>query len=123
VLICRTNGNPKLVGKSAIVPTDYDYAFASYLFRVRPDRNIINSASLVAFLNSKYGRMEIEKYAMVGNQANFSPAKFREISIPIYQYYLIVYKNVLRSIHILLLMFLKSQKSYMLQPKPIFWTV
>lgn len=83
VLICRTNGNPKLVGKSAIVPTDYDYAFASYLFRVRPDRNIINSASLVAFLNSKYGRMEIEKYAMVGNQANFSPAKFREISIPI----------------------------------------
>lgn len=83
VLICRTNGNPKLVGKSAIVPADYNYAFASYLFRVRPDRNVINSASLVAFLNSKYGRMEIEKYAMVGNQANFSPAKFREISIPI----------------------------------------
>lgn len=27
--------------------------------------------------------MEIERYAMVGNQANFSPAKFREISIPI----------------------------------------
>lgn len=83
VLICRTNGNPKLVGKSAIVPVDYDYAFASYLFRVRPNKNIINSASLVAFLNSKYGRIEIEKYAMVGNQANFSPAKFREITIPI----------------------------------------
>lgn len=83
VLICRTNGNPKLVGKSAIVPMDYEYAFASYLFRVRPNKSIINSASLVAFLNSKYGRMEIEKYAMVGNQANFSPAKFREISIPI----------------------------------------
>lgn len=83
VLICRTNGNPKLVGKSAIVPKDYDYAFASYLFRVRPKKEIINSATLVAFLNCKYGRMEIEKYSMVGNQANFSPAKFREISIPI----------------------------------------
>lgn len=83
VLICRTNGNPKLVGKSAIVPTDYDYAFASYLFRVRPNKNIINSPTLVAFLNSRFGRMEIERYAMVGNQANFSPAKFREISIPI----------------------------------------
>lgn len=83
VLICRTNGNPKLVGKSAIVPTDYDYAFASYLFRVRPNKNIINSSSLVTFLNSRFGRMEIERYAMVGNQANFSPAKFREISIPI----------------------------------------
>lgn len=83
VLICRTNGNPKLVGKSAIVPKDYDYGFASYLFRIRPKREIINSATLVAFLNSKYGRMEIEKYSMVGNQANFSPAKFREISIPV----------------------------------------
>lgn len=82
VLICRTNGNPKLVGKSALVPKDYNYAFASYLFRIRPNKAIINSATLVAYLNCKYGRMEIEKYSMVGNQANFSPAKFREISIP-----------------------------------------
>ena len=84
VLICRTNGNPKLVGKSALVPKDYKYAFASYLFRVRPNCEIINAATLVAFLNSKYGRIEIEKYSMVGNQANFSPAKFREITIPIF---------------------------------------
>lgn len=84
VLICRTNGNPKFVGRSAIVPRDYDYAFASYLFRIRPNRKYINSATLVAFLNSKYGRLEIEKYSMVGNQANFSPAKFREISIPVF---------------------------------------
>ena len=83
VLVCRTNGNPKYVGKAAIVGKDYDYAFASYVYRVRPDRNIINSATLVAFMNSKYGRNEIERYAMVGNQANFSPAKFRQISIPI----------------------------------------
>lgn len=82
VLICRTNGNPKLVGKSALVPKEYDFAFASYLFRVRPNKSIINSATLVAYLNCKYGRMEIERYSMVGNQANFSPAKFLEISIP-----------------------------------------
>lgn len=84
VLICRTNGNPKYVGKAAIVPKDYDYAFASYLFRVRPNSNLINSATLVAFLNSKYGRKEIEKFSMVCNQANFSPAKFRKISIPLF---------------------------------------
>lgn len=83
VLVCRTNGNPKLVGKAAIVPKDYDYAFASYVYRLRPNREVINSATLVAFMNSKYGRIEIEKYSMVGNQANFSPAKFRQISIPI----------------------------------------
>lgn len=83
VLICRTNGNPKLVGKAALVPKDYEYAYASYLFKVRPDDKYINSATLVAFLNSKFGRKEIERFSMVGNQANFSPAKFREINIPI----------------------------------------
>ena len=82
VLICRTNGNPKLVGKSALVPKDYDYAFASYLFRVRPKKNFINSATLTIYLNSRIGRSQIEKYLMVNNQANFSPAKFREIQIP-----------------------------------------
>lgn len=83
VLICRTNGNPHLVGRSALVPRDYDFVFASYLFRVRPRREIINSATLVAFLNSKFGRAEIERYSMLGNQANFSPAKFRQIKIPL----------------------------------------
>ena len=82
VLICRTNGNPKYVGRASIVPEDYDYGFASYLFRVRPDSKIINSATLVAYLNSKYGREEIEKYSLVSNQANFSPAKFRKIKLP-----------------------------------------
>lgn len=84
VLICRTNGNPNYVGKAAIVPKDYVYAFASYLFRVRTNENLINAATLVTFLNSKYGRKEIEKFSMVSNQANFSPAKFRKISIPLF---------------------------------------
>lgn len=84
VLVCRTNGNPKLVGKAAIVPQNYDYAFASYLYRIRPKTELINAATLVTFLNSKYGREEIEKFSMVGNQANFSPAKFRQISIPLF---------------------------------------
>lgn len=84
VLICRTNGNPKYVGKSALVAKDYNYAFASYLFRVRPNISLISPATLVAYLNSKYGRIEIERYSMVSNQANFSPAKFREINVPIF---------------------------------------
>ena len=83
VLICRTNGNPRYVGKAALVPQDYEYAFASYLYRIRPQLDIINSATLVAYLNSKYGRSEIERLSLVGNQANFSPAKFRQIEIPL----------------------------------------
>lgn len=82
VLICRTNGNPKLVGKSAIVPMDYNYAFASYLYRIRPNKSKILSTVLVSFLNSALGRAEIEKHLMVSNQANFSPAKLGEIRIP-----------------------------------------
>ena len=30
----------------------------------------------------EYGRQEIEKYSVTGNQTNFSPAKFREIQVP-----------------------------------------
>lgn len=82
VLICRTNGNYKYVGKSAIVPDNYEYAYASYLFKIRPKRKFITSSLLVAYLNSKYGRMEIEKYSMASNQVNFSPAKFRQLRIP-----------------------------------------
>jgi len=82
VLITRTNGNPALVGKAALVMKNSDVAFASYLFRVRPEKTKINSATLVAFLDSKFGRSEIEKYLMPSIQSNFSPAKFREIKIP-----------------------------------------
>jgi restriction endonuclease S subunit len=84
VLICRTNGNPKYVGKASLVPRDYDYAFASYIYRIRPDEKYIDPSTLVAYLNSTYGRSEIERLAMVGNQANFSPAKFRQIEIPVF---------------------------------------
>lgn len=82
VLVVRTNGNPNLVGKAALVAEDTEYAFASYLYRVLPNERI-NSETLVAFLNSKYGRREIDKNSIKGNQTNFSPAKFRDIKIPI----------------------------------------
>jgi restriction endonuclease S subunit len=82
ILICRTNGNPKLIGKSALVAKDYDYVYESHLFKVRPDESRINSSTLTVFLNSIYGRMDIEKLAMQGNQSNFSLAKFKELRIP-----------------------------------------
>ncbi len=83
VLICRTNGNPDLVGRSSVVMENVQYAFASYLFRVRTNALILPHV-LVAYLRSKYGRAEIDKYSMKGNQTNFSPAKFREIDVPVF---------------------------------------
>lgn len=81
VLIIRTNGNPDLVGRAAVVLEDSDFAFASYLYRVDTNEQI-NSETLVAYLNCKYGRFEIDKNSIKGNQTNFSPAKFRDINIP-----------------------------------------
>lgn len=81
VLIIRTNGNSNLVGRAAVVMEDTDYAFASYLYRVIPNSKI-NSETLVAYMNCKYGRYEIDKNSIKGNQTNFSPAKFRDINIP-----------------------------------------
>lgn len=81
VLIIRTNGNPNLVGRAAVVLEDFDCAFASYLYRVNTNEQI-NPETLVAYLNCKYGRYEIDKNSIKGNQTNFSPAKFRDISIP-----------------------------------------
>lgn len=81
VLIIRTNGNPNLVGRAAVVMEDTEYAFASYLYRVIPNDKI-NSETLVTYMNCKYGRYEIDKNSIKGNQTNFSPAKFRDINIP-----------------------------------------
>jgi restriction endonuclease S subunit len=81
VLVCRTNGNPAYVGKASVVMEYTNFAFASYLFKVRTNEKI-NPQSLVVFLNSEFGREQINKYSMVSNQTNFSPAKFREIKIP-----------------------------------------
>ena len=86
VLIIRTNGNPNLVGRSAVVMKDTKFAFASYLFRVVTN-DLINPETLTTFLNCRYGRIEIDKNSMKGNQTNFSPAKFCDINIPAFGKY------------------------------------
>lgn len=81
VLVIRTNGNPNLVGRSAVVMEDLNFAFASYLFRVFVN-GVINPCTMSAFMNGKYGRTEIDRLSMKGNQTNFSPAKFRDMIFP-----------------------------------------
>ena len=81
VLVIRTNGNSNLVGRSAVVMEDSNYAFASYLFRVLVNGKL-NPCTIVAFMNGRYGRIEIDRLSMKGNQTNFSPAKFRDMIFP-----------------------------------------
>ena len=82
VLVCRTNGNPRLVGKAGIAMEDAKVAYASYLFRVRPDPTIISPAALAVFLNCANGRLEIEKHSVRSNQVNFSPERLRQARVP-----------------------------------------
>lgn len=51
ILIVRTNGNPALVGKSAMFREEGDYMFASYLIRIKPNENI-ESSFLIHAMNS-----------------------------------------------------------------------
>ena len=81
IVVIRTNGNPNLVGRCAVILEDTNVAFASYLYRVVPNDKIYAEV-LVAYLSCKYGRYEIDKNSMKGNQTNFSPAKFKDIAIP-----------------------------------------
>lgn len=84
VLVCRTNGNPTLVGKAAVALEDKETAFASYLFRVRPNADYLSPEVLCVFLNSKAGRIEIERHSIRSNQVNFSPDKLLQVKIPLF---------------------------------------
>ncbi len=82
VVVIRTNGNPDYVGKAAIVKEDTNFAYASYLYRVRTNEKM-GPDSFVAFLNCKYGRAEIDKNSIKGNQTNFSPEKLKAVNFPV----------------------------------------
>lgn len=83
VLVCRTNGNPNLVGRAAIVLDETNLAYASYLFRIKTNDKI-SPQSLLVYLNSKYGRSEVKRNQMISIQTNFSPEQFRRSRIPIF---------------------------------------
>ncbi|MBZ6497147.1 restriction endonuclease subunit S [Natrinema longum] len=60
ILLIRTNGNPDYVGQSAVFSGELeDSIFASYLIRIRVDRDEINPVFAKEFLNSHSGRKEM----------------------------------------------------------------
>lgn len=87
VLFNRTNSF-EWVGKSGIYYKNdldnRDYVFASYLVRFIPDEKIILPEYLTAFLNSKYGVIDIKRRARQSiNQTNVNPEEVKEIKIPL----------------------------------------
>lgn len=83
ILFNRTNSF-ELVGRSAIVAHDSKAVFASYLIRIKANKNIIQPDFFNYFLNWDITQSELKKLASRGvSQANISASKLKDFSIPI----------------------------------------
>lgn len=83
VVFNRTN-SIDFVGRTGIYKGGVPSTFASYLVRVKTDRNFILPEFLTIYLNTKFGKGQIRRRAMHSiNQANVSAAELRRILIPL----------------------------------------
>ena len=85
VLFNRTNSQA-FVGRTGIFRqfTDEDIVFASYLVRVNPKPEIIAPEYLTAFLNTKYGMLDVKRRARISiNQSNVNAEELKRIEIPL----------------------------------------
>ncbi|MBI2936957.1 MAG: restriction endonuclease subunit S [Thaumarchaeota archaeon] len=85
ILVVRTNGSADLVGRCAVVPAlSEPTAFASYLIRIRCDRNIVTPEYLQLLL--KYLRTEnqlVDFARTTAGQYNVSLGRLRIAKIPV----------------------------------------
>ena len=85
VLFNRTNSK-EFVGRTGIFRrfSDEDIVFASYLVRINPDPKIVTPEYLTAFLNTKYGIIDIKRRARHSvNQSNVNLEEAKRIEIPL----------------------------------------
>lgn len=85
VLFNRTNSRA-FVGRTGIFRkfSDEDVVFASYLVRINPDPEIVTPEYLTAFLNTKYGVIDIKRRARHSvNQSNVNLEEVKRIEIPL----------------------------------------
>ena len=85
VLVCRTNGSMDLIGKAAVVGSvQTDYAFASYLIRLRTHRGALLPEYLHTILTAPIGREQIEaKARTTAGQFNLNLRILGNLKIPI----------------------------------------
>jgi len=81
ILVNRTN-SAELVGKCAVFDLEGEYAFASYLIRLRLDKNRAEPRLVASYINSSIGReyMFSERKQMTG-QANVNATKLKALPI------------------------------------------
>jgi len=81
IVVNRTN-SAELVGKCAVFDSERDFAFASYLIRLRLDSDKANPHLVASYINSPAGRayMFSERKQMTG-QANVNATKLKALPI------------------------------------------
>ena len=85
VLFNRTNSQV-FVGRTGLFRkfSDEQLVFASYLVRMVPDPDIVTPEYLTAFLNTKYGVLDIKRRARISiNQSNVNAEELKRVEIPI----------------------------------------
>ena len=85
VLFNRTN-SPDFVGRTALFRqfTNEDIAFASYLVRINPRPEMVAPEYLTAFLNTKYGMLDVKRRARISiNQSNVNAEELKRVEIPL----------------------------------------
>jgi type I restriction enzyme S subunit len=81
ILVNRTN-SAELVGKCAVFDMEGEYSFASYLIRIRLDKDRAEPSLVASYINSPTGRayMFSERKQMTG-QANVNATKLKALPI------------------------------------------
>ena len=85
ILFNRTNSQ-NFVGRTGIFKkfSNEDIVFASYLIRVNPDTDIVTPEYLTAFLNTKYGILDVKRRARISiNQSNVNAEELKRVEIPL----------------------------------------
>lgn len=85
VLFNRTNSQA-FVGRTGIFRkfSDENIIFASYLVRVNPNPEIVTPEYLTAFLNTKYGVLDVKRRARISiNQSNVNAEELKRVEIPL----------------------------------------
>jgi type I restriction enzyme S subunit len=83
ILFNRTNSK-ELVGKSEVFSEAGDWVFASYLIRMRLDRNRAMPEFVSAFLNTNAGRLQIDQVSrQIAGMSNVNAEELRGLEVPL----------------------------------------
>ena len=83
ILFNRTNGSRELVGKCEVFDFDGDWVFASYLIRLRIDEAKAIPEFVTAFLNTYWGRRQVEHVSRQILMSNINTEEIRALRVPL----------------------------------------